>query len=157
MLTKPAFIRVVQEHRRGRRMWRFKIEQVWEKAGRTVAALHGYEAAMREVTRLVERLDFVGDQLDRVAGELQTDLEGFEEPTYLATLPGIGWVTIAGLLAEIGPFHRFRHGRQVSEARRPAAVETGKRPARGPHTDQQARPGAAARRGLHGHAVVHTP
>ena len=50
MLTKPAFIRVVQEHRRGRRMWRFKIEQVWEKAGRTVAALHGHEAAMREVT-----------------------------------------------------------------------------------------------------------
>ena len=43
MLTKPAFIRVVQEHRRGRRMWRFKIEQVWEKAGRTVAALHGHE------------------------------------------------------------------------------------------------------------------
>ena len=133
-LTKPAFIRVVQEHRRGRRMWRFKIEQVWEKTGRTVAALHGHEAAMREVTRLVERLDFVGDQLDRVAGELQTDLEGFEEPTYLATLPGIGWVTIAGLLAEIGPFHRFRHGRQLVKLAglQPSRRESGQHAGRTP-------------------------
>ena len=51
-LTKPAFIRLVQAHRRGRRLWRFKIEQVWEKAGGTVAAPHGHQAAMREVTRL---------------------------------------------------------------------------------------------------------
>ena len=42
---KPDFIRVVQAHRRGRRMWRFKIEQVWEKAGGTVAAPHGHQAA----------------------------------------------------------------------------------------------------------------
>ena len=92
-LTKPDFIRVVQAHRRGRRMWRFKIEQVWEKAGGTVAAPHGHQAAMREVTRLVERIDFVGDQLAQVAGELQTFLEAFDEATYLATLPGIGWIT----------------------------------------------------------------
>ena len=38
-------------------MWRFKIEQVWEKAGGTVAAPHGHQAAMREVTRLVEHID----------------------------------------------------------------------------------------------------
>ena len=112
-LTKPDFIRVVQAHRRGRRMWRFKIEQVWEKAGGTVAAPHGHEAAMREVTRLVERIDFVGDQLAQVADELQTFLEAFDEATYLATLPGIGWITIAGLIAEIGPFDRYQHGRQL--------------------------------------------
>ena len=68
---------------------------------------------MREVTRLVERLDFVGDQLAQVAAEFQTCLDAFDEATYLATLPGIGWITIAGLVAEIGPFHRFRHGRQL--------------------------------------------
>ena len=62
---------------------------------------------MREVTRLVERIDFVGDQLAQVADELQTFLEAFDEATYLATLPGIGWITIAGLIAEIGPFDRY--------------------------------------------------
>ena len=133
-LTKPDFIRIVQAHRRGRRMWRFKIEQVWEKAGRTVAAPHGHEAAMREVTRLVERIDCIGDQLDHVAAELQTFLEAFDEATYLATLPGIGWITIAGLIAEIGPFDRYQHGRQLVKlaglqpSRRESGQHTGRTP-----------------------------
>ena len=133
-LTKPDFIRIVQAHRRGRRMWRFKIEQVWEKAGRTVAAPHGHQAAMREVTRLVERIDCIGDQLDHVAAELQTFLEAFDEATYLATLPGIGWITIAGLIAEIGPFDRYQHGRQLVKlaglqpSRRESGQHTGRTP-----------------------------
>ena len=133
-LTKPDFIRIVQAHRRGRRMWRFKIEQVWEKAGRTVAAPHGHEAAMREVTRLVERIDCIGDQLAQVADELQTFLEAFDEATYLATLPGIGWITIAGLIAEIGPFDRYQHGRQLVKlaglqpSRRESGQHTGRTP-----------------------------
>ncbi len=112
-LTKPAFIRLARQHRRGRRMWRFKIEQVWEKACCTVAAPHGQEAATREVTRLVDRIDFVADQLDQVATELRALLERFEEAKYLGTLPGIGWITVAALIAEIGPFNRYRHGRQL--------------------------------------------
>ena len=135
-LTKPDFIRVVQAHRRGRRMWRFKIEQVWEKAGGTVAAPHGHEAAMREVTRLVERIDCVGDQLAQVADELQTFLEAFDEATYLATLPGIGWITIAGLIAEIGPFDRYQHGRQLVKlaGRQPSRRESGQHAGRTPIT-----------------------
>ena len=77
----------------------YKIEQVWESTGQTPSRLpHGHQAAMREVTRLVERIDFVGDQLAQVGDELQTFLEAFDEATYLATLPGIGWITIAGLI-----------------------------------------------------------
>ena len=135
-LPKPDFIRVVQAHRRGRRMWRFKIEQVWEKAGGTVAAPHGHQAAMREVTRLVERIDFVGDQLAQVAGELQTFLEAFDEATYLATLPGIGWITIAGLIAEIGPFDRYQHGRQLVKLAglQPSRRESGQHAGRTPIT-----------------------
>ena len=117
-------------------MWRFKIEQVWEKAGGTVAAPHGHEAAMREVTRLVERIDFVGDQLAQVADELQTFLEAFDEATYLATLPGIGWITIAGLIAEIGPFDRYQHGRQLVKLAglQPSRRESGQHAGRTPIT-----------------------
>ena len=141
-LTTPDFIRVVQAHRRGRRMWRFKIEQVWEKAGGTVAAPHGHEAAMREVTRLVERIDFVGDQLAQVADELQTFLEVFDEATYLATLPGIGWITIAGLIAEIGPFDRYQHGRQLVKL---AGLQPSRRES-GRHTAGRSRSTTCARR-----------
>ena len=89
---------------------------------------------MREVTRLVERIDCIGDQLDHVAAELQTFLEAFDEATYLATLPGIGWITIAGLIAEIGPFDRYQHGRQLVKlaglqpSRRESGQHTGRTP-----------------------------
>ena len=112
---------------------------------------------MREVTRLVERIDCIGDQRDHVDAELQPCLEAFDEATYLATLPGIGWITIAGLIAEIGPFDRYQHGRQLvtlaglQPSRRESGQHTGRT------ADHQARAGPAARRGLHGHAVVPPP
>ena len=133
-LTPPEFIRIVHEHRRGRRMWRFKIEQVWEKAFRAVALPHGQEASMREVTRIVHRMDFVSDQLEQVALELQAQLETFHEAQYLSTLPGIGWTTVAALIAEIGPFDRFRHGRQLVKlaglqpSRRESGASAGRTP-----------------------------
>lgn len=135
-LTKPLFVRAVQEHRRGRRMWRFKVEQVWEKACLTVAAPHGQDAGMREIVRLVERVDFIGDQLDAVATELQGLLETVPEATYLHTLPGLGWVTVAGLIAEIGPFDRYRHGRQLVKLAglQPSRRESGERAGRTPIT-----------------------
>ena len=88
-LTKPVFVQAVQQQRRGRRMWRFKVEQVWEKACLTVAAPHGQDAGKREVVRLVERFDFISDQLDDVATELRSLLETVPETTYLCT-PGTG-------------------------------------------------------------------
>ena len=129
--TKGDFIRAVQHHRRGRRMWRFKVEQVWEKACTTVAAPHGQDAGMREVVRLVARLDFIGDQLDAVADELQGLLETVPEATHLRTLPGLGWVSVAALIAEIGPFGRYRHGRQLVKLAglQPSRRESGRTPA----------------------------
>ena len=55
---------------------------------------------------------------------------------YLATLPGIGWITIAGLIAEIGPFHRFRHGRQLVKLAglQPSRRESGQTVGRTPIT-----------------------
>ena len=134
--TKGDFIRAVQHHRRGRRMWRFKVEQVWEQACATVAAPHGQDAGMREVVRLVARLDFIGDQLDAVADELQGLLETVPEATHLRTLPGLGWVSVAALIAEIGPFGRYRHGRQLVKLAglQPSRRESGERAGRTPIT-----------------------
>ncbi len=48
-----------------------------------------------------------------MGSELRSHLETFDEARYLRTLPGFGWVTVAAFIAEIGPFDRFRHGRQL--------------------------------------------
>ena len=91
---------------------------------------------MREVVRLVARLDFIGDQLDAVADELQGLLETVPEATHLRTLPGLGWVSVAALIAEIGPFGRYRHGRQLVKLAglQPSRRESGERAGRTPIT-----------------------
>lgn len=91
---------------------------------------------MREVTRIVHRMDFVSDQLDQVAIELRAQLEMFDEAKYLSTLPGIGWTTVAALIAEIGPFDRYRHGRQLVKLAglQPSRRESGESAGRTPIT-----------------------
>ena len=55
-------------------------------------------------------------------------LEPIEEAKYLASIPGIGWSTVAGLLAEIGPIDRYKHGRQLIKlaGTNPGRKQTGK-------------------------------
>ena len=59
-------------------------------------------------------------------------------------------------VAELAIHLRCRDCRHRT-ARIDPVVETGKRPAHWTDADHQARAGPAARRGLHGHAVVHPP
>ncbi len=82
----------------------------------------------------MQRIDFIGDQLEEVSGELRELLEGFEETKYLLTLPGLSWVTAAALLAEIGSFSRFRHGRQLVKLAglQPSRSESGETSGRTP-------------------------
>jgi transposase len=103
----------VQAHRRGRRVWRFKIVQAWEKAAATVASPYGAEAMAEEARRLVARADLLEEQMEVLAAKIQQHLATIEEAQFLETLPGIGWVTVAGLIAEIGPIDKYRHGRQL--------------------------------------------
>ncbi len=68
---------------------------------------------MRALQRLVARVDLLADQLEHLSGEIQAMLTGFDEARHLATMPGIGWPTVAGVLAEVGPIANYRHGRQL--------------------------------------------
>jgi transposase len=127
-LPAAEFWNRVQTVRNGRRVWRFKINQVHDRAGKTVAAPHGMQAIAHELQRVVARVDLLRIQMDALAGEIHSMLEGIEESRYLATLPGIGWVSVAGLIAEIGPIDRFHHGRQLVKLAgiNPSRHESGK-------------------------------
>ena len=98
---------------RGRRLWRFKVRQLIKRARHTIAPPHGAAAFAREIVRIVARMDLLTDQMEESGAKVQAMLASLEEPKYLETIPGLSWPTIAGLLAEIGPIDRYRHGRQL--------------------------------------------
>jgi transposase len=120
--------RLAREHRQGRRLWRFKIQQAHEKASHTVASPEGAEAFAAEIQRIVERVDLISQQIDALSIAIQEHLRDLEEAQYLRTLPGIGWVSVAGLIAEIGPIDKYRHGRQLVKLAgiNPSRRESGK-------------------------------
>ena len=92
------------------------------KACATVAAPHGQDAGMREIVRLVARLDCIGDQLDAVADELQGLLETVPEATYWRTLPGLDWVSVAALIAENWPLRSLSSRSTAGHAGGPPPV-----------------------------------
>ena len=83
------FVAAVEPHKRGRRLFRYKLVQVHQRAKITVAPADAGEPLRREVVRIVARIDLLSDQLDEMATELEAQLESIEEAKYLRTLPGI--------------------------------------------------------------------
>jgi transposase len=112
-LTLSEFVAQVFAARRGRRLWRFKVAQVHAHALSTVALPHGAGPMMREIRRIIARVDLLTDQMADVEAEIRTVLPTLDEAAHLMTMPGVGWTTVAGLLAEIGAIGKYRHGRQL--------------------------------------------
>jgi len=107
------FIAQVQQARCGRRVWRFKVIQVHERAQISVACPLGLKALAHEVQRVVARIDQISAQMEELAAEIQGHLASIQEAQYLGTIPGLAWSSIAGLIAHIGAIDKYRHGRQL--------------------------------------------
>lgn len=107
------FIARVRQARHGRRVWRFKLIQVHERAQGSVACPLGLQQMAQEAQRVVARIDLLGEQMEELATIVRAQLEGIEEARYLGTIPGLAWASVAGLIAHIGSIDKYRHGRQL--------------------------------------------
>lgn len=107
------FAAQVAAARRGRRVWRFKVAQAHAHAQSTVALPHGAAPMMREIRRVIARVDLLSDQMTDMETEIRTLLPTLDEAAYLMTMPGVGWTTVAGVIAEVGSIGKYRHGRQL--------------------------------------------
>src|SRR5262245_15579056 len=112
-LSLTQFVAAVRPHQAGRRVWRFKLAQVHRYAPQTVACPDGLEALASEVQRAVARIDALTAQMTVVAAEIDMLLTEIDEARYLRTIPGLGWASVAGLLAHVGAIGKYRHGRQL--------------------------------------------
>ena len=85
--------------------------------------------AALEARRIVARYDLLEAQLAEVQGEVEALLGEIEEARWLATIPGLGFASVAGIIAHTGPIGRYRHGRQLVKlaGTNPTRNETGER------------------------------
>jgi transposase len=123
------FIRRAKAASRGRRLWRFKLMAVHERAQRTVVPAAALGPLARELARLAERVDLLSDQIDALALEIQKVLAVVKESRYLLSIPGLAWSSAAGILAHVGSIDKYRHGRQLIKlaGTNPSRHDTGQR------------------------------
>lgn len=123
------FLTRVCAERGGRRLWRAKVRAAHEKAGRSVVCGERLEAAAAEARRIVARYDLLAAQLAEVQTEIEALLSEIEEARWLQTIPGLGFASVAGIIAHTGPIARYRHGRQLIKlaGTNPSRNETGER------------------------------
>ena len=142
-LSLPDFVTRVRAHRAGRRIWRFKLAQVHRYAAETIACPDGLDVLAREVQRVVVRMDALTAQLIVVAAEIDGLLAELEEARYLRTIPGLGWASVAGLLAHVGAIAKYRHGRQLIKlaGTNPSRRDSGQTVGRGQRMSRRGRAG----------------
>jgi transposase len=66
------------------------------------------------VDRLLEHIERTHQHAEALTGQLRELLAGHPAAELLMTIPGVGFITAATLIAELGDWHRFRESKQVS-------------------------------------------
>lgn len=75
---------------------------------------YGEEAARFKLRSLMEELDLINRQIEELEEKMAATLKGISYTKYLLSAKGIGVITLAALLGELGDPKRFEDPRQMS-------------------------------------------
>ena len=93
---------------------RKKAQQLFDAAKNSIGVRYGIASAKLKIGLMVEELELLTNQLERLEVEMKKSLAetGFGE--IILSVPGIGVVSAASFLGEIGDPMRFENPRQIS-------------------------------------------
>jgi len=94
--------------------WQKKAAQLIEAAKDSIGVDYGEKAARFKIQQLMEELELITNQLKSVEEEMSEALKKTEIAEYLMSIPGIGVVSLATCLGELGDPLRFENARQMS-------------------------------------------
>ena len=90
-----------------------RAEKLVAYANQSIGLTTGLQAARLELKALLEQYDLYAKQMEEVmkkVEELVSQIPGTQE---MLTIPGLGFVTLAGFLAEVGDLNGYQHGQQI--------------------------------------------
>ena len=82
-------------------------EQLCQAAQASVGINEGQESIVEEIGHLVDKIKRENDFIDRVECQMRVHLEQIPYSRYLLSLPGVGLITVAGLIGEVGDFRQY--------------------------------------------------
>ena len=90
-----------------------KAKQLVEVAENSIGLTEGLVMAKYEIAALLSQYKLMHAQLDELTAQLVELAKQMTDYEYLASVPGIGDVTIVDLLSEVGSLTQYAHPRQL--------------------------------------------
>ena len=106
-MSEDEFANRVREAHRGPRLCIRKVRMVWQASLNSIGVKEGAAGAWLEIREMSQRETLLAEHIEELKRELAKLAMKVEEGKYLATIPGLGLVSIAGLVAETGPFENY--------------------------------------------------
>jgi transposase len=89
--------------------------QLVEVAKVSVGLTTGILMARQELRLLLQQYTLLQSQLDQLMEQIREVLEQIPGATQMMTIPGVGFITVAGFLAEVGDLSQYDHPRQIQK------------------------------------------
>lgn len=84
-----------------------------EQAKQSIGLISGLTSARYELQELLEQYELFSRQMEHLmthVEKLTAEIPGSQE---MMSIPGVGWVTVAGFLAEVGDINGYEHPQQI--------------------------------------------
>ena len=120
-----------------------KLRAIHSVAKTSIGIAAGACSVALEIFLLVEKLELVKRHIGIMEQSLVKLVDKTEEGKYLLSIRGLNYMTVAGLLAELGPFRSYRNAKQMIKMAGSNPIESesaGKKSSRTPMS-KKGRPG----------------
>lgn len=106
-LDQPALAKVLKKISRGR-INAQRTRALVDAASRSVGIQEGREARALEIGLLIEEIDRHHHCIEHLEGQMQEALKEIPYSGSIVSIKGLGIVTVAGLIGEVGDFGQFK-------------------------------------------------
>jgi len=90
-----------------------KLRALHFAARTSIGIRPGANSVSMEISLLVDKYRLIGRQVDELIERLTMLVDAAEESEYLLSVPGLNYVSVAGLLAELGSFRAYHNSKQL--------------------------------------------
>jgi transposase len=106
-LGEQQLSRIIKRVSRAK-MGQWHAEQLFQSAQASVGINEGQESIVEEIGHLVDKIKRENDFIDRLQCQMRSHLEQIPYSSCLLSMPGVGLITVAGLIGEVGDFRQYR-------------------------------------------------
>jgi len=108
LMTEEEFVTVIRARHQGRLM-RIKLRELHYAARHSIGIEAGAKSVSSEISFLVEKLELIRGHICII----ERTLVKLVDETYLLSIRGLNYISVAGLLAELGSFRSYRSAKQL--------------------------------------------